>query len=127
MSDQGFDSVAGAFLSSHLYGAWQSLTEGFAAASRESGLLGPIRSFTSTLAQQSASRQLAFWATTIGVAALALVVIRATLPHYATSGLPWWWNVTVAVFGFGIAMAANYVASAWIDSTPARIWRRLTT
>ena len=127
MSDPGFDSVAGAFQSSHLYGAWRSLTEGLAAASRESALLRPVRSLASAFAQLSPSRRLSASAMTIGVAALALIAIRATLPQYATSGLPWRWNLTVAVFAFGIAIAGDYLASAWFDSMPARIWRRLTT
>jgi len=126
MSDPGFESVTGAFQSSRFYGVWRSLTGGFAAATSASSLLRPIRSFASAFAHQSASRKLASSAMTIGVAALALIAIRAALPQYATSGLPWWWNVTAAVFAFGIAIAADAVASAWIDSTPARIWRALT-
>ena len=126
MSDRGFDLVAGAFQSSHLYGVWRSLTGGFAAASSDSALLQPIRVIATAFAERSASRKLAFSGTAIGVAALALIAIRATLPQYATSGLPWWWNVTVAVFAFGIALAADAVASAWTESTPARVWRRLT-
>ena len=125
MSDPGFDSVTRAFQSSHLYGAWRSLTEGFAAASSESALLRPIRSSASACAQLSASRKLAFSAATIGVAALALIAIRATLPQYTTSGLPWWWNVVAAMFAFGIAISADAVAKAWDDSAPARIWRSL--
>jgi hypothetical protein len=126
MSDPRFDSVHRVFQSSHLYGVWRSLADVVAAASLDSALLRPLRSFASTCTQQSPGRKLAFSAATIGVTALALLAIRATLPQYATSGLPWWWNVTAAVFAFGIAIAADAVASAWIDSTPARIWRRLT-
>ena len=127
MNEPEFDSVAAVFKSSHLYGAWRSLTEGFAAASGDSALLRPVRSFASTFAQQPASRKVAFSATAMGVAALAHLAIRMTLPHYTTSGLPWWWNVTEAVLAFGIALESDALTRAWIDSTPARIWRRLTT
>jgi hypothetical protein len=126
MSDPGFDSVAGAFQSSRLYAVWRSLIDGFAAASNESSLLRPGRSLANSFARQPASRKLAFSATTIAVSALALIAIRALLPQYTTPGLPWWWNVTVALFAFGIAIEADALAKAWDHSAPARIWRRLT-
>ena len=127
MNQLEFDSVVSAFQSSRLYAAWRAVTDGFAVALSDSALLRPVRSFAAAFTRLPASRRLSASAMTIGFTALALVAIRATLPHYATSGLPWWWNVTVALFAFGVAIAADLVASAWIDSTPARIWRRLTT
>jgi hypothetical protein len=126
MNDRAFEPVAGAFRASHLYGVWRSVTEGFASASRDSTLLLPVRSLASAFTQWSAAQKVSFTATTIGVASIALVAIRAALPAYASSGLPWWWNVTVAAFAFGIAIASDAGAVAWMDSTPARIWRRLT-
>lgn len=126
MSHAAFDSVAAAFQSSRLYGAWRVLTGGFAVASSDSALLRPVLSFAGAFARLPSSRKLSASAMTIGVAALAVAAVRVTLPQYATSGLPWWWNVTVALFAFGIALAADYLSSAWIESTPARIWRRLT-
>ena len=127
MNDREFHSIAGVFQSSQLYAAWRSLTGGYAVAARESALLRPWRRFASDFAHQPAGRKVALVATTIGVAALAHLAIRVTLPAYTTTGLPWWWNVAEAVLAFGIAINADAVAAAWIDSTPARIWRRLTT
>ena len=126
MSRTEFDSVAAAFEASRLYGTWRALTDGFAAASRESTLLRPVLSFAGAFARMPSNRKLSASAMTIGVAALALLAIRATLPQYASSGLPWWWNVAVGLFAFVIAIAADYLSRAWISSTPARIWRRLT-
>jgi hypothetical protein len=125
MSDTGFDAVARAFESSQLYGAWRSLTDGFAVASREAALLRPVRAFVSAFEQSPAGRKLAFCATLIGIAALAHLAIRTTLPPYTISGLPWWWNLTEALFAFGVAIESDAIAKAWKDSTPARIWRLL--
>lgn len=126
MSDRDFDAVTDLFRGSLAYRMSRPIIDRSAAAVSESVSVNRWRSISSAFAAQSAQQQIQAVAMTIAVASLAHLAIRELLPRYATSGLPWWWNVTVAVFAAAVAALAGPIASASAGSTPAKLWRRLT-
>lgn len=124
MRDRDFDSVADAFRDSLAYRASCTLVQRSTVAATESVGLDRLRGITRTFAAQSVHQRIQTIAMTIAIASLAHLAIRELLPRYATSGLPWWWDVAAAMFAVVIAMLAGPITSASADSTPARLWRR---
>jgi hypothetical protein len=97
------------------------------AAARESTALNRLRAITRAFAAQSVEQRIHAIAATLAIASLAHLAVREFLPRYATSGLPWWWNVSLAGVAVITAMLAGPIASASADSMPAKLWRRLMT
>lgn len=127
MRDQDFASVADAFRDSLAYRMSRVLIERSIIAADQSVALSRIGAGWRSFASRSAQRQLQTIATTLAIASVVHLAIRELLPRYATSGLPWWWSVTVAAFAAIIAMLAGPISSAFADSTPAKWSRRLTS
>ena len=122
--DSDFESVRTAFRDSTAYRVARGTIDRVRVAMRESALFARTRTATASFTQLSPERMLAYAAETLAWASIAHLAMRSLLPPYASSGLPWWWNVVVAIFAVVIAVTAPAVSSAWRDSTPAKVWRR---
>ena len=125
MNDREFAGIVQTFTSSVAYRSARALVDRVTIAGTESVFLRPVRLAHAWWRSLPVPRQIAFASTTIAWCALALIVARGVLPRYATSGLPWWWNVTTAGAAIMIAVFADRIATEWPHSTPARVWRRL--
>ena len=126
MKDQDFDPVAEAFLASLVYRMSRMVIQRSAVAADESASLNRWHAIARWFASLSVQRRIQSVALAIAIASLAHLGIRELLPAYATSGLPWWWNVTAAGFAMVVAMLAGPISAASADSTPAKVWRRFT-
>lgn len=126
MRDQDLDSVADAFRGSLAYRMSRLVIERSSVAAGDSVALNRLRARTRVFASKSIQLQIQAVAMTLAIAAIAHLAIRELLPRYATSGLPWWWNVAAALVAAIVAMLAGPITSAWDDSTPAKLWRRST-
>lgn len=125
MIDRDFGDVVDAFASSVAYRAGRNLIDRVSSAAADAALLRPIRRAHAWWCALAQPGRIAFASITVAWCALLLIIVREMLPRYATSGLPWWWNVTVAAFAAAVAAVADRIAAAWPHSAPARVWRRL--
>jgi hypothetical protein len=121
VTDPDFDRVVRAFRASLTYRIASNACDRLVNASRESAFLSRVGAMSVSFTALSRDRQLAAAAWTLAAASLAHLAMRVGLPRYATSGLPWWWNVTLALFAVLTAMMARAIVAAWNDSTPARL------
>lgn len=124
MRDRDFDPVADAFRGSRAYQVSRETIDRSAVAAGESTSLNRWRAFQRAFASLPVKRKIEYVATAIAIASIAHLAIRELLPAYATSGLPWWWNVSAAVGAVIVAMLAGPISSASADSAPAKLWRR---
>lgn len=127
MTDRDWDRVIDAFRDSLVYRTAHAAIQRGAIAGAESSALHRARVINGSFASLTPGQKIATLSIAIAIAAIAHLAIRALLPRYAISGLPWWWNVTVAVFATVTAVAAERVAASWPESMPARLWRRLAS
>ena len=125
--DADFESVTSAFRDSTAYRVARGTIDRVSVAMSESALVARTRIATAWFTQLGPAQTLAYAAGTLSWASIAHLAMRSLLPPYASSGLPWWWNVPVAIFAAVIAVKAPAVSSAWRDSTPAKLWRRLVS
>ena len=125
MSDPDFESVSEIFHDSLAYRMARPAIDRSVIAARESALLARGKAVTQPFTALTRKAKIEFVATAFAVASIAHLAIRALLPLYATSGLPWWWNVSAGILAALVAMMAGSISIAWTDSVPARLWRRL--
>jgi hypothetical protein len=126
MIDQEFDSAMALWRDSAIYRTARLAVTRTTAAIDESALLRSLRNTPARLNESRAAHLVAAAAMTLAWASLAHLAMRSLLPRYATSGLPWWWNVTLAMCAVAVAALAAPITTAWRDSMPGRFWRRVT-
>ena len=127
MMDSDFQSVRTAFGDSTAYRLARRTVDRVSVALSESALCARMRTATASFTQLGPEQKLTYAAETLAWASIANLAMSSLLPRYASSGLPWWWNVAVAIFALVIAVKAPAVSSAWRDSTPAKVWRRFAS
>ena len=125
--DADFVLVRTAFRDSIAYRIARGTIARVTVAMSESALCARARTVTAPFTQLAPERRLSYAAGTLAWASIAHLAMRSLLPPYASSGLPWWWNVAVAIFALVLAVNAPAVSSAWPDSTPAKVWRRFAS
>lgn len=92
---------------------------------RESAITAALRRGTGTLRQRPADERLRLCAATAAWTALFHLAARTWLPAYATSALPWWWNLAAAAAAVAVAANARTLAMAWPQSRAGRLWHWL--
>jgi hypothetical protein len=126
MTDPEFDIVIGTVRDSTVYRVVHGTVMRCRIGAADSAALGRLRRLPGSITSLSTQQRIQTAASAVAVAALAHLAIRQLLPAYATSGLPWWWNVAIGVVAATVASAARPIATAWADSAPVKLWRRLS-
>ena len=123
MIDPDFERVRAAAQDSRIWRVTARFVERAAAACLESAVLTRVCDEWDAFSRLPAHDRLRSCAVGVAWGAVLHGVARASLPEYAVSGLPLWWNAAAASVAVVVAMAPRAFASAWHESAAARHWR----